>query len=42
MGEEPVVGMGGDNIRQYQKAAKQGHDKDDGDGTPPCARVSRG
>ena len=42
VGEEPVVGTGEGDIDQDHEAAKQRHDKDDGEGTAARARVCRG
>jgi hypothetical protein len=42
MSEEPVMRTGGGDVEQDQEAAKQRHDKDDGEGTAARARDSRG
>ena len=42
VGEEPVVGTGEGDIEQNHEAAKQRHDKDDGEGPAAGARNSRG
>jgi hypothetical protein len=42
MGEEPVMRTGEGDIDQDHEAAKQRHDKDDGEGTAARARECRG